>query len=131
MKNEAILCTGRRKNAVARVHLRKGGGETMVNGKQVEKYFTKQDRINLMFEPLKAVSMSNDLHFFVRVNGGGKNGQAGAIRLGIARCLVKYDEEKFRAILSKSGFLTRDPRMVERKKPGRPKARKSFQFSKR
>ncbi|MEX0702164.1 MAG: 30S ribosomal protein S9 [Planctomycetales bacterium] len=122
--------TGRRKTAVARVRLRPGSGETDINGKPLEDYF-RIERDRLMIEaPLKAAGRLGKVDLWVRVEGGGTTGQTGAIILGIARALEALDPDVHYA-LSDGGFLTRDGRMVERKKYGFKKARKSFQFSKR
>ena len=122
--------TGRRKSSVARVFMKKGNGQILVNGRPVEQYFGRQTSIMVVRQPL--VLTANDAAFDIKVNvrGGGESGQAGAVRHGISRALVNY-EPALRAALKPGGFLTRDPRAVERKKYGRPKARRSFQFSKR
>lgn len=121
---------GRRKTSVARVYLRPGSGTIVVNKRPLEQYFPLSwRRINLT-SPLKVTSMEGQFDVVVNVRGGGLSGQAEAVRLGIARALVKYNEE-LRKPLRDAGFMTRDPRMVERKKYGQPKARKRFQFSKR
>ncbi len=122
--------TGRRKNATARVRLSPGTGKRIANGRTMKTYLARETLEMLVEQPLDAVGLSDKVDIKVNVNGGGLSGQAGAIRHGISRALIKYDEE-LRAILKKNGFLTRDPRMVERKKAGQPKARKRFQFSKR
>ena len=122
--------TGRRKTSVARVYLRPGSGEWSVNGRTLEAYFPRGTHQQHASEPLAITEKAGTLDVQVRVDGGGETGQAGAIRLGIARALVRMDEE-LRSTLRTNGMLTRDPRAVERKKPGRPKARKRFQFSKR
>lgn len=126
--------TGRRKTAVARVHLRPGNGKIKINGKEY-KSLVEYLRGNEVWEiealkPLTVTSTNGQFDLVIRVNGGGLSGQAGAIRLGIARALLVYDES-FRPILKKEGLLTRDPREVERKKYGLRKARKRAQFSKR
>ena len=121
---------GRRKNAVARVRLTPGTGKRIANGNTIKNYLHRESLEMLVEQPLKAVGLSDKVDIKINVHGGGLSGQAGAIRHGIARALLKYDEE-LRKDLKVKGFLTRDPRMVERKKPGRPKARKRFQFSKR
>jgi small subunit ribosomal protein S9 len=121
---------GRRKNAVARVRLTPGTGKRIANGNTIKTYLHRESLEMLVEQPLKAVGLSDKVDIKVNVHGGGLSGQAGAIRHGIARALLKYDES-LRKDLKIKGFLTRDPRMVERKKPGRPKARKRFQFSKR
>jgi len=121
---------GRRKTSVARVYLRPGSGNIVVNKRSFEQYFPLSwRRINLT-SPLKVTETEGQFDVVVNVRGGGLSGQAEAVRLGIARALVKYNEE-LRKPLRDAGFMTRDPRMVERKKYGQPKARKRFQFSKR
>jgi small subunit ribosomal protein S9 len=122
--------TGRRKNAVARVRLTQGTGKRVANGRTMKKYLSRETLEMLVEQPLNIVGLSDKVDIKVNVQGGGLSGQAGAIRHGISRALIKYDEE-LRPILKQKGFLTRDPRMVERKKAGQPKARKRFQFSKR
>jgi small subunit ribosomal protein S9 len=122
--------TGRRKSSVARVRIRLGDGKFIVNSKEMDDYFRRdQDRL-LVVGPLKAVQAEKRFDVFINVNGGGTTGQAGAALLGIARALKNYDEN-YLPSLRDGGFLTRDPRMVERKKPGQKKARRRFQFSKR
>ncbi|MGB9664214.1 MAG: 30S ribosomal protein S9 [Ignavibacteria bacterium] len=124
------IAVGRRKTSVARVVIRPGSGKITVNGKDIEEYFpTKFDSMKAQ-EPLKAVDAVGKYDFLINVNGGGTTGQVGAISLGIARALVLVNPD-YRPTLRKLGYLTRDPRMVERKKYGQPKARKRFQFSKR
>jgi small subunit ribosomal protein S9 len=125
-----IQTVGRRKRAVARVHLTPGKGTWRVNGRELDDYFPRPTHQIRITEPLKLAGVEGLFDVTVRVNGGGLTGQSDAVRLGLARALVKHDEEK-RPALRGSGMLTRDPRQVERKKPGRPKARKRFQFSKR
>ena len=121
---------GRRKNAVARVRLTPGTGKRIINKVQMKKYLQRETLEMVVEQPLQTVGLSESLDVYVNVTGGGLSGQAGAIRHGISRALVEYDEN-LRQALKARGFLTRDPRMVERKKSGRPKARKRFQFSKR
>jgi small subunit ribosomal protein S9 len=122
--------TGRRKCSVARVRIKPGDGKFIVNEKELTDYFRReQDRLSVV-GPLKAVQAERQFDIFVNVNGGGTTGQAGASVLGIARALRNYDEN-YLPSLRDGGFLTRDPRMVERKKPGQKKARRRFQFSKR
>ncbi len=121
---------GRRKTSVARVYLRPGRGEWSINGRPIEDYFPRNFHQQHASEPLNATENAGTFDVKVIVRGGGKTGQAGAVRLGVARALLKVDAE-YRAVLRPGGMLTRDPREVERKKPGRPKARKRFQFSKR
>jgi len=122
--------TGRRKTAVARVHMRKGSGKIQVNGKEMEKYFALPLQQAIIRSPGKICAIESTHDFIVTVRGGGLEGQAVAIRHGISRALVKLDADN-RPPLKEPGFLTRDPRRRERKKYGRPGARKSFQFSKR
>jgi len=121
---------GRRKNAVARVRLTPGTGKRIINSIQMKKYLQRETLEMVVEQPLQTVGMSESFDVHVNVRGGGLSGQAGAIRHGIARALLEYDLS-LRGALKTRGFLTRDPRMVERKKSGRPKARKRFQFSKR
>lgn len=122
---------GRRKNAVARVRILPGKGKIVINKRALENYFFGHEGLKLkLIEPLKLTKTINKFNVYVNVKGGGISGQSGAIRHGLSRALAQLDEETKR-MLRKEGFLTRDPRMVERKKAGRPKARKKFQFSKR
>jgi small subunit ribosomal protein S9 len=121
---------GRRKTSVARVILRNGNGKITVNGKEFEQAFPQLLSREDILNPFKVTETMGNYDVLVNVNGGGTTGQAQAIRLGIARALTELNPD-FRPTLKKEGFLTRDPRMVERKKYGRPKARKRFQFSKR
>jgi small subunit ribosomal protein S9 len=125
-----IQTVGRRKTAVARVILRPGDGQWTVNGRPLPAYFPRMAHQARAEEPLKAAGLEGTLDVQVRVRGGGLTGQADAVRMGLARALVVKDEE-LRPKMREKGMLTRDPRKVERKKPGRPKARKRFQFSKR
>jgi small subunit ribosomal protein S9 len=127
---EIINALGRRKSSVARVYVKNGSGKINVNGKDYTKYFPQKHIQKAMLFPLDLVEMRAEYDLKVNVKGGGFKGQAEAISLGIARALVKINED-FKAPLKEKKLLTRDPRMVERKKPGKPKARKSFQFSKR
>lgn len=122
--------TGRRKEAVCRVWLSPGKGEININGKTKEDYLCRGALVNQILEPLDAVEMTSKVDINVKVRGGGVSGQAGAIRLAIARALSEFDPQ-LRAPLKKAGLLTVDARKVERKKYGQPKARKRFQFSKR
>lgn len=121
---------GRRKEATARVRITLGTGKRVANKRTMKNYFGRETLEMIIEQPLKLVGLSDKVDISANVSGGGLSGQAGAILHGIARALCKYDEE-LRPTLKKQGFLTRDPRMVERKKPGFPKARKKFQFSKR
>ena len=122
--------TGRRKNAIARVWIKPGRGQIVVNGKEEKIYFARPVLRMILRQPLIAAGRDGQFDVVVTVNGGGLSGQAGAVRHGISRALVNY-EPTLRPVLKPGGFLTRDPRAVERKKYGRPKARRSFQFSKR
>lgn len=122
--------TGRRKTSVARVRIRPGSGKCMVNKKEMDEYFTRDQDRKAVVAPLKAVHAEHAFDVFVNVRGGGITGQAGAALLGVARALRSYDENYIGA-LRDNGHLTRDPRMVERKKPGQAGARRRFQFSKR
>jgi len=121
---------GRRKNAVARVKLTDGSGKITVNKREFENYFPLEIQRDEIMKPFKVTDTMGRYDVMIRVNGGGPVGQAGAVRLGIARSLVVLDEDA-RTALRGAGLLTRDPRMVERKKYGQKKARKRFQFSKR
>ncbi len=125
-----IQTVGRRKTAVARVLLRAGKGEWKINGRTLAEYFPRETHQIRAEEPLKATGFEGQFDVQVRVTGGGLTGQADAVRMALARALVTHDEEARHALREK-GMLTRDSRKVERKKPGRPKARKRFQFSKR
>ena len=126
------LCqtTGRRKEAVARVRLRPGAGVITINGRELEDYFPTPTHRMILSEPLRLTSMAEVYDVDCSIHGGGVSGQAGALRMGISRALVDLDPE-LRATLKKAGFLTRDPRVVERKKYGLKKARKAPQYSKR
>lgn len=127
---EMINAMGRRKAAVARVYLKQGEGNVIVNGKDYKDYFPQLHLQSKVTEALVEVDVHTIYDIKVNVKGGGIKGQVEAVRLGIARALVKINED-FRAQLKTKKYLTRDPRSVERKKYGKPKARKSFQFSKR
>jgi len=122
--------TGRRKESVARVRLTLGTGQQKVNGTKLDDYFGRRNLVIEVRQPLEYVDMMDKLDVIALVDGGGKGGQAGAVRLGISRALVEMDEE-LKKTLRGTGCLTRDPRMKERKKYGQPGARKRFQFSKR
>jgi small subunit ribosomal protein S9 len=124
------LGTGKRKTSIARVILRPGGGATWINGRTIEDYFPRAAHRVAVLAPLKVAGAESTYDLRVRVEGGGPTGQAGAIRHGIARALVEADPE-LRTVLKREGFLTRDARIVERKKAGLHKARKAPQFSKR
>ncbi len=127
---EQINAVGRRKASVARVYLRKGEGKVTVNGKDYREYFPQMHVTASVVDPLQTVEVATAYDVVVNVKGGGFKGQAEAVRMGIARALVSLNEE-FRKPLKVKKFLMRDPRAVERKKYGRPKARRRFQFSKR
>ena len=122
--------TGRRKSSTARVYLRAGNGDITVNKRPFDEYFPNEMLKMIIRQPLVLTETSDKFDILVRVRGGGYSGQAGALRHGISRALVEYNPE-FRKRLKEAGFLTRDPREVERKKYGQPGARKRFQFSKR
>ena len=129
-KSEFWSAIGRRKLSSARVRITKGKGEITINKRKIDNYFGRDTMKMVMRQPLELVGLSGKYDIFANVHGGGLTGQAGAIRLGIARCLEKIDPE-LRTPLKKAGMLTRDSRTVERKKYGQPGARKKFQFSKR
>ena len=130
MSNEIFYATGRRKTSSARVYLKKRKGDISVNDRKLDEYFGRKVAQMLVMQPLELLDLSEKLDINIKVKGGGSFGQAGAIRHGISRALTSFDEE-LRPQLKKAGLLTRDPRRVERKKPGLVKARKSKQFSKR
>jgi small subunit ribosomal protein S9 len=129
VKNLA-LGTGRRKTSVARVYLREGSGKITINGKEVGTYFSNPSLVYIVKQPLDATDNLNKFDILINVKGGGVTGQAGACRHGLSRALVAYDETNIRPLRA-NGFMTRDSRMVERKKYGQPGARRKFQFSKR
>ena len=122
---------GRRKSAVARVYLREGNGKITVNGKSVEEYFVDAISVFTVKQPLVLTETADKFDVVITVVGGGVTGQAGACRHGIARALCEEDNDAYRSALHAAGFMTRDPRMVERKKYGQRGARRRFQFSKR
>lgn len=122
--------TGRRKTAVARVFLREGSGKIVVNGKELPQYFVQGEHAMMVRQPLMVTASENKFDILINVNGGGPNGQAGACRHGLARALCQVDQTNYSALRA-NGYLTRDSRMVERKKYGQPGARRHFQFSKR
>ena len=130
MSDTAYYGTGRRKRSIARVFLSPGKGEIKVNGESFRDYLCRDTLATIVMQPLVAVEGEKAYDINVNVSGGGLTGQAGAIRLGISRALLDVDSD-FRSIIKEKGFLTRDARKVERKKPGQPGARKNFQFSKR
>lgn len=127
---EVVNAVGRRKTAVARVYLNEGNGNITINKKSLDEYFTLPTLQYIVKQPLELLGVLGQYDIKVNLVGGGFNGQAEALRLGIARALVKVNAED-KSKLRAAGFMTRDPREVERKKPGRPGARKRFQFSKR
>jgi small subunit ribosomal protein S9 len=127
---EVYTSVGRRKGAIARVRMSPGKGEVNVNGKELLEYFRRETLKMDIEQPLDATDTNGNFDFSITVHGGGLSGQAGAVRLGIARALLLHSED-YRSVLRQGGFLTRDPREKERKKYGLAKARKRFQFSKR
>lgn len=134
---KVFLGTGRRKSSVAQVKLTSGKGKITVNGRDVRDFFPYETNVMDLMQPLVATNNEESFDIEVKVNGGGFTGQTGAIRLGITRALLEYDkaneenEDSYRKILKKAGFVTRDPRAKERKKPGLKAARRAPQFSKR
>jgi len=128
--SEVHTATGRRRTATARVRLKAGSGKIEVNSRELNDYFPTSSLQTAVLRPLEISGQTQSVDLFIKTQGGGVNGQAGAASLAIARALLKLDEN-LRPELKKNGLLTRDPRMKERKKPGRPGARKRFQFSKR
>ncbi|MDR1673541.1 MAG: 30S ribosomal protein S9 [Bacteroidales bacterium] len=127
---EVINAIGRRKTAVARIYLRAGSGNITVNNKELTAYFPLETLRYIVAQPINVLEMAGQYDIKANLDGGGIKGQAEALRLAISRAFVKLDETN-KPKLKAAGFMTRDPREVERKKPGRPKARKRFQFSKR
>ena len=128
---KAVNALGRRKSAVARVYVSAGNGNIVINGRAFENYFPDEALRYIVKQPLDVTGTLAQFDIKANIDGGGIKGQAEAMRLGIARALSEIDREAYRHILKTNGFLTRDARVVERKKPGRPGARKRFQFSKR
>ena len=127
---EVVNALGRRKAAVARVYVKEGSGKILINKREFEAYFPSSILQYVVKQPLNKLGVAEQYDIMINLQGGGYKGQSEAARLGIARALVKINPEDKSALRSE-GFMTRDPREVERKKPGRPKARKRFQFSKR
>lgn len=127
---EVVNTIGRRKSAVARVYLSEGKGNVTINKRELKEYFPIGTLQYVVLQPLTVLGLADKYDVKANLDGGGVKGQAEALRLAIARALIQIDPE-YRSELKAAGFLTRDPREVERKKPGRPKARKRFQFSKR
>ncbi len=130
MADNKFSATGRRKEATARVIISPGKGSFTINKKQAKSYLLRDTVLQYASEPMEAAEMASQIDIVCSASGGGLSGQAGAIRLGIARALIQMNPD-LRALLKKEGFLTRDSRAVERKKYGQPKARKKFQYSKR
>lgn len=130
IQKETFIGTGRRKRSLARVRLTKGNGTFSVNGKTLEEYFARETLSMIIKQPFEVTQTLGQFDIHANVSGGGVSGQAGALRHGIARALLSYDPD-LRSALRKGGFLTRDPRMKERKKYGQKGARARFQFSKR
>ncbi|MCY1720461.1 30S ribosomal protein S9 [Prolixibacteraceae bacterium Z1-6] len=129
-KMEVVNTLGRRKSAVARIYVSEGKGNITVNKREMKEYFPAETLQYIVLQPLNLLEVSEKYDIKVNLNGGGPKGQAEALRLAITRALMEIDPES-RTQLKAAGFVTRDPREVERKKPGQPKARKRFQFSKR
>ena len=130
-KTTKFYGTGRRKSSIARVYIAPGTGKITINKKDMDEYFGLDTLKVIVKQPLVATGTESKFDVMVNVKGGGFTGQAGAIRHGISRALLQVDSDEYRPSLKKAGFLTRDPRMKERKKPGLKKARKAPQFSKR
>jgi small subunit ribosomal protein S9 len=130
MAMKALNATGRRKSAIARVYLNEGKGNITINGRELKEYFPSEILQYIVKQPLEVLNLIGSYDVKANLDGGGIKGQAEALRLGIARALVEVNPE-YKSTLRTNGFMTRDPREVERKKPGQPKARKRFQFSKR
>jgi small subunit ribosomal protein S9 len=127
---EVVNAIGRRKAAVARIYVKEGKGTITINEREFKEYFPQETLQYVVLQPLNLLNTAQQYDIKVNLDGGGFNGQAEALRLAISRAMVKIDPEN-KPELKKAGFMTRDPREVERKKPGQPKARKRFQFSKR
>jgi small subunit ribosomal protein S9 len=130
MTQPRYYATGKRKSAIARVYMKAGNGNIVVNKRSYEEYFTRPSLKMLIKQPLDITGKKDQFDLYVNVSGGGVAGQAGAVKHGISKALLEYDAE-LRSVLKKAGFLTRDARVKERKKYGQPGARKRFQFSKR
>jgi small subunit ribosomal protein S9 len=130
MTQQRYYATGKRKSAIARVYMKAGNGNIVVNKRSYEEYFTRPSLKMLIKQPLDITGKKDQFDLYVNVSGGGVAGQAGAVKHGISKALLEFDAE-LRPILKKAGFLTRDARVKERKKYGQPGARKRFQFSKR
>ena len=130
MTQQRYYATGKRKSAIARVYMKAGSGNIVVNKRNYEEYFTRPSLKMVIRQPFEITGKKDQFDLYVNVSGGGVAGQAGAVKHGISKALLEYDAE-LRSVLKKAGFLTRDARVVERKKYGQPGARKRFQFSKR
>jgi small subunit ribosomal protein S9 len=130
MTEKRYYATGKRKNAVARVYMKEGSGSIVVNKRNFDDYFTRDSLKMLIKQPFDITGTRDKFDLYIRVCGGGISGQAGAVKHGISKALLEYDME-LRSALKRAGFITRDPRIKERKKYGQPGARKRFQFSKR
>ena len=130
MAEQRYYATGKRKSAIARVYMKSGNGNFVVNKRSFDEYFTRPSLKMIIKQPLEITGKKDQFDFYVNVVGGGAAGQAGAVKHGISKALLEYDAE-LRPVLKKAGFLTRDARVKERKKYGQPGARKRFQFSKR
>jgi small subunit ribosomal protein S9 len=130
MSEQRYYATGKRKSAIARVYMKAGKGNIVVNKRNYDEYFTRPSLKMVIKQPLEITGKKDQFDLYVNVTGGGVAGQAGAVKHGISKALLEYDGE-LRAVLKKAGFLTRDARVKERKKYGQPGARKRFQFSKR
>lgn len=128
---EVVNTIGRRKAAVARLYMKEGSGKVMINKKELNDYFPIDTLRYIVNQPFAVTNTEGKYDLHVHLDGGGIKGQAEALRLAIARALCEVNKEEYRPVLKSNGFLHRDPRVVERKKPGQPKARKRFQFSKR
>lgn len=130
MTDQIFIGTGRRKESTAKVRIKPGKGQVKVNGSDINSYLCRANLVMHALKPVETAELTGRLIIDIEAHGGGLSGQAGAISLGIARALIRYNPE-LRGVLKRNGLLTRDPRMVERKKYGHVKARKRFQFSKR
>lgn len=130
MTQQRYYATGKRKSAIARVYMKAGNGNIVVNKRNYDEYFDRPSLKMIIKQPFEITGKKDQFDLYINVSGGGVAGQAGAVKHGISKALLEYDAE-LRGILKKAGFLTRDARIVERKKYGQPGARKRFQFSKR
>lgn len=130
MAEQRYYATGKRKSAIARVYMKSGNGNFVVNKRSFDEYFTRPSLKMIIKQPLEITGKQDQFDLYINVSGGGAAGQAGAVKHGISKALLEYDAE-LRSVLKRAGFLTRDARVKERKKYGQPGARKRFQFSKR